>query len=64
MITHSESSGSVEAQLDGDGESETIGRDQLDDATHLQHIGIFGGLFNDCFIRMIYPKGNIIGYRI
>jgi nicotinate-nucleotide adenylyltransferase len=41
---------SVEPQKGGDGTYRTAGRDDLDDATHLQHIGIFGGTFDPIHI--------------
>lgn len=41
---------SVEPQKGGDGADRTAGRDDLDDATHLQHIGIFGGTFDPIHI--------------
>jgi nicotinate-nucleotide adenylyltransferase len=41
---------SAEPHLVGDGATVRTGRDQIDDATHLQHIGIFGGTFDPIHI--------------
>ncbi len=41
---------SADADQDGDVMGKRADRDQIDDATHLQHIGIFGGTFDPIHI--------------